>query len=168
MKKLILTACLLALGAGSALAQQKEGFALGLNVPYQTKDKHWGFGLKARFGITESFRFEANVNHYLPKEVGWGKTLSHTEFVGNLHYVLPLGGKFSVYPLAGVGYMKTMISQQAVPNYIESNHQEVFVNAGAGASYNLTRRLSLGLECRYLFVKDRSTPVASANLMFAL
>lgn len=160
MKKLMCSlVAVLALGATTTMKAQEQGkFTLGANLSTLTESSFYGVGAKLRYGLTNDIRLEGAVSYYLPKS-----KVSALDFSVNAHYVVGLDDKISVYPVVGIGYLRTMTSIEGV-----SSTGNFTTNFGGGASYQLNEKLSLGAELKYQFIKSANTPVIGVNAMFAL
>ena len=156
MKKIFLAVALLAMGS-SAFAQPKGDLSLGANLAFQTSGSDIGIGAKARYGLSERVRLDAGLTYFLPKA-----SVSSLELAVNAHYLFPLkDSKFTLYPLAGLGYYHTLVSGGLSAG-------KFLADFGGGASYKLSEGLSLGAEAKYLLVSGLNSPQISVHAMFDL
>lgn len=156
MKKIFLAVAFLAMGS-SVFAQQKGDLSLGANLAFQTSGSDIGIGAKARYGFSERVRLDAGLTYFLPKA-----SVSSLELAVNAHYLFPLkDSKFTLYPLAGLGYYHTLVSGGLSAG-------KFLVDFGGGASYKLSEGLSLGAEAKYLLVSGLNSPQISVHAMFDL
>lgn len=149
MKKLLLLASL-AIASFPALAQQKGKFSVGGGISAATAlGTLPGVGVQARYGLTERFRLSGIANYFKEEE---GGTL---DFGVEAHYLVPIkDSKFIFYPLAGIHYDKSTDSPIGLP----------FISLGAGASYQIAPKISLGAEAKlHTFL-----PVFNVNVSFDL
>ena len=69
--------------------------------------------------------------------------------------------KVTLYPLAGLGYYRTISSGGvSAGNFL--------FDFGGGASYRLSEGLSVGAEAKYLLLRGFNSPQLSVNAMFNL
>jgi outer membrane protein X len=147
MKKLIVALCVAVMSIGS-IAAQKGQQAAGLNLGYGLDAEELYIGAKYQYGITDAIRAEANLNYWLT---------DYTMFeVGvNAHYLFNVAEKIKVYPLVGVAYYK-----------IEDVDGEFGFNAGVGAEYSLTEKISINLEGKYQFFDGGDQPLVSVGVAY--
>lgn len=138
MKKLFLSMCL-ALFSMSVFAQEKGDVFAGAQVSYGFDMKKPALGVKGLYHLTDQFRVDAGVDFWLEE---------HTPFVFsvNAHYLIDIAENFKVYPIVGVGYYDT------TKNIFK--HGNVLVNLGAGAQYNISEKIGIYAEPKYMIVKD--------------
>lgn len=160
MKKLLLVA-LLALIGTSAFAQ-KEVIGVGLNFHYTPclEDgadlNHIGVSGKFQYGITDAIRGEMQIGYDFKE-----KDISVFEAGVNLHYLFNITDKFRVYPIVGVGYANI--------NYdfiVEQSDDEVYVNGGLGAEYDIANNFALSVEGKYQYIKDFTRLPISVGLIY--
>ena len=149
MKKLLLIASL-ALASFPALAQQKGKFSVGGGLSAATiLGIQPGVGVQARYGLTERFRLSGIANYFKHEE---GGTL---DFGVEAHYLVPIkDSKFIFYPLAGIHYDKSTDSPIGLP----------LISLGAGASYQIAPKISLGAEAKVYTI----LPILNVNVSFDL
>lgn len=152
MKKVLIIA-ILAMSGVCAFAQKGEKSA-GINLNFGTTAKNVGLGAKFQYGITDAIRIEPSLTYYF----GGSGMLDIT---ANAHYVFNIVPKFNVYPLVGIGFdmcrYETMDFGDWLENFLmeedfETKHETDVCfkfNFGAGAEYDITSRIALGLELRY-------------------
>lgn len=133
---------------------QKGDMSAGINLNFGTTAKNVGLGAKFQYGITDAIRIEPSLTYYF----GGSGMLDIT---ANAHYVFNVASKFNVYPLAGIGF--DMCRYETVDfgdswddllmgGDLETKHETVSCfkfNFGAGAEYDITSRIAMGLELRY-------------------
>lgn len=147
MKKYLLVA-VLALFSASAFAQ-KDVFGFGVNFNYTpclesgADLNHFGVSGKMQYGITDALRAEVSLGYDFKE-----KNISVFETGASLHYLFNITDRFRVYPVVGVGYANL---KYEVP---DTDEDKVYVNAGAGAEYDITRNIAVGAEVKYQFIED--------------
>ena len=149
MKKLLVLVSL-ALAGFPALAQQKGKFSVGGGISASTTlGIHPGIGAQARYGLTERFRLSGIANYFKAEDVG---TLV---FGVEAHYLVPIkDSKFTFYPLAGLHYAKNTDFPIGLQLF----------SLGAGASYQIAPKISLGAEAKVYTI----FPVLNVNVSFDL
>lgn len=147
MKKLFLT---LFLGAFSlcGFAQSAGEVAVGGNVgvaPYIGKGHgftNFGLGLKAQYNISDPVRLEAGLDYWATD-----KQKGVVDFTANIQYLFNIGDSFYLYPTVGIGY------GHLNGNAVYSANRFV-IDAGVGAEYRCSQKISCGLEIKYQYMKD--------------
>ena len=76
----------------------------------------------------------------------------------NLHYRLPLFDRFGIYPFIGVSYTHW--------GYDGPNASRWGANAGCGAEYRFSRRISMFTEVRLQLVSHETQPIVGAGLKY--
>lgn len=180
MRKLLLTACV-ALASLCTFAQEKGDMAVGLNLGAApclesgVSLTNFGIGAKFQYNVTTPIRLEADVDYWFKS-----KGVDVFDVTANVHYLFNIGDKLKVYPLVGIGYahigggFSSDINDFIEDIYDEYDHEygtniggdEVEVesssaskflfNVGAGAQYDLTSNIAVGLEVKYQYIKDFS------------
>jgi len=169
MKKFLFTMLIAAVSV-CAFAQKGQK-AVGLNLGYTPslekgiKVNNFGISAKFQYNLTDAFRSELNVGYdFKDKEIGFFTAAA------NFHYLFNVGDKFKVYPIVGVGYAHLdfglwgdlmemgdeWASEYGYDDEEESapSKNKLLVNAGIGAEYALTDKLSVGAEVKYQYIKD--------------
>lgn len=149
MKKLLVTLCVALLSLG-AYAQQAGDFAVGAKGSFGFNGSRIGFGLKAQYNITKHIRAEVEGDYWPVKEHA-----SDVMAFANVHYLLNVGERFFVYPIAGVG-VSFVKSEEYTANfgksslhYSASNYTDFGFQVGGGAQLGLTDNLFLMGEVKY-------------------
>lgn len=153
--------CLCVVGL-TGYAQSKGDMAVGLNLgvaPLLEKGisiTNFGIGAKFQYNVTNPIRLEADVDYWFKD-----KGLGIFDISANAHYLFHIGNKLSVYPLIGIGYAN--VSGAVTWDYDldgdddwSSSMSRFLFNVGAGAEYNITRKISAGLEIKYQYMKNFS------------
>lgn len=166
LRKVLFMAVML-MAAFTLQAQEKGDMAAGANLSYGTKDGYNNFGVGAKFqyNLTDALRLEPSATYFFKKDY-----LSMWDINVNLHYLFPLGEKFSIYPLAGVSllgakadyddWVDDVLEEWGVEGGGGSSSETKFgANLGAGAQYWLTSGFALTFEVKYQLVSDFDRPV---------
>ena len=160
MKKLFLVA---AFAMVSAFASAQV--AVGVHTLYGTGVENLGIGVRGRYDITDKFRADANFNYYFKKN-----NLEFWDLNANLHYLFNLTDKFTVYPMAGLGYANVKSSWEyqnlGIVYKTNDNYGKFCVNFGGGVDYALTEDLYLNAEVRYQVVSNYNQTVLSAGIVY--
>ena len=157
MKKLLLTACLLAAVSLNIKAQKGES-AASLNALLdvtESGDCVFGSSLAVSHNFTKGVRLQLAVEYYTEAST-WN-------LVGgvNFHYLLPVSSRLKLYPIAGVGFVgghtKYVLCQYdpAGGHYDldceENIGPDFYVQPGAGIEYDFAEKLSLHFEGRWRY-----------------
>lgn len=160
MKKLFLVA---AFAMVSAFASAQV--AVGVHTLYGTGVENLGIGVRGRYDITDKFRADANFNYYFKKN-----NLEFWDLNANLHYLFNITDKFTVYPMAGLGYANVKSSYEykdlGIVYKTNDNYGKFCVNFGGGVDYALTEDLYLNAEVRYQVVSNYNQTVFSAGIVY--
>ena len=160
MKKLFLVA---AFAMVSAFASAQV--AVGVHTLYGTGVENLGIGVRGRYDITDKFRADANFNYYFKKN-----NLEFWDLNANLHYLFNITDKFTVYPMAGLGYANVKSSWEyhnlGIVYKTNDNYGKFCVNFGGGVDYALTEDLYLNAEVKYQVVSNYNQTVFSAGIVY--
>lgn len=143
MKKQFIALCMALVGL-CASAQEKGDMAAGLNLgvaPFVgngVSTTNFGLGAKFQYNVSDPVRLEADIDYWF-KSQGMGVF----DISANAHYLFKLSDKFNLYPVVGIGYGR-----------ITGELNRFLVNAGVGAEYAITDKISAGAEFKYQFMKD--------------
>lgn len=186
MKKFFLSLALLAASATAGFAQEKGKIELGAVASFGTAMSNFGIGGKARYGITDNIRLDGSVSFFLPKNIvsvgDYKLDQSLMDMSINAHYLFKIADKFTIYPLAGLGYYHYKIKSSgkyyseladlvggSIKSYKDSDTSgHIGINLGGGVSYQLNQSMSVGGEVKFAIVNGFNTTILGANLMFAL
>ena len=80
--------------------------------------------------------------------------LNEWEINGNIHYLIPFAGRFSVYPLAGIAFQSWRGNALQNDKELSNTRNKFGINAGAGFEMNISRHLNLHIEGKYIFIND--------------
>ena len=160
MNKLFLVA---AFAMVSAFASAQV--AVGVHTLYGTGVENLGIGVRGRYDITDKFRADANFNYYFKKN-----NLEFSDLNANLHYLFNITDKFTVYPMAGLGYANVKSSWEyqnlGIVYKTNDNYGKFCVNFGGGVDYALTEDLYLNAEVKYQVVSNYNQTVFSAGIVY--
>ena len=160
MKKLFLVA---AFAMVSAFASAQV--AVGVHTLYGTGVENLGIGVRGRYDITDKFRADANFNYYFKKN-----NLEFWDLNANLHYLFNITDKFTVYPMAVLGYANVKSSWEyqnlGIVYKTNDNYGKFCVNFGGGVDYALTEDLYLNAEVKYQVVSNYNQTVFSAGIVY--
>ena len=151
-KNILLAAVILILSTSKSLAQYNGTFGMGTHLTYGSEIQRPGIGIDFHYYITNNFRIAPSFTHYLQI-----KNKSMWNIDGDIHYVIPIGTQFSLYPLAGIHFsewknMKTSSEASDVNVY----NQRLGLNAGLGFQYDLSYKTRATFEVKYQSMKDYS------------
>jgi opacity protein-like surface antigen len=169
MKKYFCAIVFMAMMSVGVYAQEQGSKSLGASVVFGSGIPVSNIGLQAKFrySFTDTWRIEGSGIYFFEKKVIAGTDgdgFSSTDFSVNLHYCFPVSEQFTIYPLAGLGYMtwngqteentyKTMYGVQ-VPDgtkKVDSKESNFGLNIGAGVDFRITDKISANAELRYRF-----------------
>lgn len=142
MKKMLMSAALLLMGATAMNAQTDAlyGNGIGINIGYGGFNKNAGMGVHARIHLVNGFRIEPTFDWYFKKDY-----LSQWDVMANFHYVFPVAGKIGIYPLVGVG--------AAGLKWDGGDSDTGFsMNFGAGMEFPVSSDFSLGFELKGQYI----------------
>ena len=90
---------------------------------------------------------------------------------GDIHYVIPIGTQFSLYPLAGLHFSEWKNMKRSAEdseNNINIYNQRLGLNAGLGFQYDLSYKTRATLEIKYQSIKDYSQVAIMLGIGFWL
>jgi outer membrane protein X len=171
MKKLLCAICVACLGlTASAQRQGDVGFGVNFGVAPVLEDgadfSNFGIGVKVQYNITDPIRLNVAADYWCE---------SHNFSVGDVlmdvHYMIPVANRFSLYPLAGIGYGRIKYTWGSndfydmgivgpdgyvIGNTFSQSLNRFLFDVGVGAEYNLTSNFAASLEIKYQYMKDFS------------
>ncbi|WP_294587814.1 porin family protein [uncultured Bacteroides sp.] len=161
MKKiLVLLICLCAF-ATTTFAQRGES-SLGANLNF-SNERNIGIGVKYRYSFTDNWRIEPVFNYYFKHDY-----VSMWDLGANMHYVIPVASKISVYPLAGLEYANTKLHFSDLGEYWKStNDGQIAINLGAGVDFEIASNVTLDLGLKYQIIDNWNQLVFNAGISFA-
>lgn len=160
MKKKLIAFCMALFGL-CAYAQQGQsavGVSIGVapNLESDVSVTNFEIGAKYQYGVTDNLRLEGDLDYGF-KSNGIGVfTLS-----ANIEYLFHLSEKFTLYPLAGIGFGHMSASYDIeVPGLgivsASASENRFLFNVGVGAEYPITDKLSIGADIRFQYMKNFS------------
>ncbi|MBE6288248.1 MAG: porin family protein [Mediterranea massiliensis] len=169
MKKLFMIALMTFIGMNVQAQSVKGDMAAGVNVAYGTKDgfSNFGIGAKLQYNLTDALRIEPSATYFFKKDF-----VSMWDANVNLHYLISIAEKFSVYPLAGISLVgvKAEVDGFSFGGYeiegASASETKFGANLGAGAQYWLTETFALNFDFKYQLVSDFNRPVFSLGGVF--
>lgn len=181
MKKLFLAICLVLVGFGASAQKQGDAaFGVNFGVAPLLEDEadfsNFGVGVKVQYNITDPIRLNVAADYWCE-----ANGYSVADVLLDVHYMIPVADRFSLYPLVGLGYGRIKHSYSmnfydtpssyGPDGYIESvelsdSFNRLLFNIGVGAEYNLTSNLAVNLELKYQYMKDFSRMPISVGLAY--
>ncbi len=141
MKKRIFMLMMVVTSATFAFGQSAGDVALGGNVAYTSRDHYssLGLGVKLQWNVTDAIRLEPSTTLFTKDK---GVSLWDVSFNG--HYLFNVANNFYLYPIGGIS-----LTGASYDGANDSDTQIGF-NAGGGAEYAITPKLSVNAEIKYL------------------
>lgn len=150
MKRILLSAAVLALGGSAAFAATGD-MGIGINLgAAPCIEKHSSV---TNFILGAKFQYQATSLIRLQADVDFGfrdKSVSSFTAMANVHFMIPCADRFYLYPLAGLGYGNVKFSGS---DWSYSKDKFAF-NIGLGAEYEITSNFAANFEFKYLYMKD--------------
>lgn len=157
MKKiLVLLICLCAF-ATTSFAQKGES-TLGANLNF-SNERNIGIGAKYRYSFTDNWRIEPVFNYYFKHDY-----VSMWDLGANMHYVIPVASKISVYPLAGLEYANTKLHSELWKGGL--NDGQIAINLGAGVDFKIASNVTLDLGLKYQIIDNWNQLVFNVGISF--
>lgn len=143
------------LTSSSVYAQKKGETAFGGGLSVGTGDDYTNVGIGAKFqwNPIDNLRLEPSVNYFFKKDYN-----SIWDASANLHYLIPVSDKITLYPLAGLGMMNIKFHGNSIDDiqigdmiFQFKNTSETYFafNLGAGADFAITDNWVLNIEFKY-------------------
>lgn len=159
MKKILLVMFVALTGLCASAQQGKMAIGADLGVvPVLEGDgspTNLEIGAKFQYGITDNVRFEADIDYAFK-----AKNIDFFDLTANVHYLVPVSGGVSIYPLVGIGYGHAAISAskhvEGIKFTASEGYNRFLFNIGAGADFKLSDNLVLNFELKYQYFKDFS------------
>lgn len=141
MKKMMMSAALLLMGATAMYAQKALfGNGIGINVGYSGFNENAGMGVHARINLASRFRVEPTFNYYFKKD-----EVSQWDVMANFNYVIPVAGKIGIYPMIGAG-----VAGFSWPH--DGSDTGFSLNFGGGMEFPVSSDFSLGFELKGQYI----------------
>ena len=137
----------------SAMAQDKK-YGVGINLLYGTKIENIGFGVKGQYYATDAVRVEANAAYFMEKN-DW--KMWDVNLVG--HYLIPIGEKFSVYPLAGIGITNWSTN-------VFNGKIKFVIDLGGGFQFDVAEDFAVNAEVKYQIIQDFNQAVFAIGAVY--
>lgn len=174
MKKFLVSFAICLLGL-YASAQEKGDMAAGLNLgvaPCLEKGvsvTNFGIGAKFQYNITNPIRLEADLDYWFKS-----KGVDVFDISINGHYLFHVANKITVYPLIGIGFAHNSaiaegdlnfegfdtpwggISKEEYEDSLKGSANSFLFNIGIGGQYEITEKISAGIEIKYQYIKNFS------------
>lgn len=152
MKKLVVVFLLAIVSMGAYAQTEKGTSSIGFNLGYGFD--HVGnayLGLDYRYNITDDVRISPSIAYYVKND---GLSACALDF--NAHYIVKLSDMFGFYPLAGLN-----LSFWDVAGFSATRFG---ANIGLGGEVYATPQLTVGLELKYLILKDFDRPMLGLRI----
>lgn len=111
----------------------------------------FGLGVGITADLTNNFEFSPSFNYYFGDN---SNDFFHID--GDFHYNVPLGNKFTFYPIVGLTY------------YHADNFNKLGVDLGAGIKYDFTRKIAGFIEGKYQWVDGNDDSYFSVGMKIAI
>ncbi|RHJ91781.1 porin family protein [Parabacteroides bouchesdurhonensis] len=157
MKKFVIMIMLAVISLG-AYAQTEQGkSSIGFNLGYGFDDiDNATVGIDYRYCILDDVRIAPSLTYHVKNN-----SLSAWAIDVNAHYVVKLSEMFGFYPLAGLDMSFWKVNAGHGLSY---NTTRFGANIGLGGEVYATNNLSVGLEVKYLVIKDLSRPMIGVRV----
>ncbi len=158
-----------------ATAQEKGDMAVGVNLGAApclesgVSVTNFQIGAKFQYNISNPFRVEAAFDYGFKN-----KGIDMFDLAANVHYLIGLGEKFKLYPIVGVGFAHAKASASIDFEYDDEDYNyevsasvnKFMFNAGLGAEYPVSDKLSIGAEIKYQYIQDFSRLPISVGVTY--
>ncbi|MDO5665007.1 MAG: porin family protein [Bacteroidia bacterium] len=170
MKKTLLTSVIVALLALCAthVKAQENKFSLGGGAAYATGIKNVGFFAKGMYHFTPRWEAAASFTYFLPKEQE-NITTNFSALDANVHYVFYNDEyKLASYLLSGIDVLFGSTDVEIMGKNFSDSGTVLGFNMGAGLRYQLSERLALNPELKYVVsTEDNNYLSLSIGLLFS-
>ncbi len=136
-----------------ASAIERPPLAIGFSYDYASEYGQSGFGIKLQGRIGNHIRIEPEMIY-----MGERKDVTTLHLNLNVHYVMPVVQRLSLYPFAGLGYSHW--------GYVGPNVNRWGLNLGAGLEYNIGRNWDVFGELRLHAVKQETQVLTALGLKY--
>ncbi len=158
MKKFFILMLLAIVSIGGVYAQTDKGsssIGLSLGYGFDSGPDNATIGLDYRYCILDNFRIAPSLTYHI-KDSGF----SSWAIDANAHYVFRINDMFGFYPLAGLNLSFWRFSLAGVSDTMT----RFGVNIGLGGEVYATDRINVGLEFKYLALKDFGRPALAVRV----
>ncbi len=167
MRKILFFLAAFAMLATKASAETE--IAVGANLSYGTEVGSVALGVKGQLNIIKSLRVEASFDNYFEID-----DVSAWDLNANLHYLIPVAEKVTVYPLAGITYINVSSDGNGILGSIGNmigvdtsySYDRFGANVGAGIEYNFNDSWKMSFETKYQIIKDVNQAVFSLGAAY--
>ncbi len=150
MKKIIALLILVASLSGAfAQAQSYNAKCLGVSTGYLFDTENAQIGIFMHLPFAKNWRVAPSVNYAVSHH-----DLNEWEIDGNIHYLVPFAGRFSFYPLVGIAFQSWRGNALQNDKELSNTRNKFGINAGAGFEMNISHRLNLHIEGKYILIND--------------
>jgi len=131
----------------TAIAQEKNDKAVGVNFAINSQRKIISIGAKYRYNINKIFRVESSFNYLFDNNI-----LNKWDLFENAHLLIPIGNRLRIYPLAGIGILQKRKNKNPIIeeewSYYDESKSSIFwaLIFGGGIEYRITDKLIINLE----------------------
>lgn len=148
MKKIIGLLILAALlTIQSVQAQSYNTKSLGVSAGYLFDTENVQGGIFIHLPVSSHWRVAPSINYAFSNHNRYNLDIN-----GDVHYLVPFAGRFSFYPLAGIAFQSWRGNALQDDKSISNTINKFGINAGVGFEMNISRRLDLHLEGKYIFI----------------
>lgn len=130
-----------------AQAQTYNTKSLGVSAGYLFETENVQGGIFIHLPVSKHWRVAPSINYAFSNHNRYNLDIN-----GDVHYLVPFAGRFSFYPLAGIAFQSWRGSALQTDRELSNTINKFGINAGAGFEMNLSRRLDLHIEGKYIFI----------------
>ena len=154
MKKSILFA-LVAIMAVLGARAEKGDLSIAAQFNYASRNSMAGFGSQLQYEAFTNVRIAPEFMYYLKND-----GLTAYNFNVNVHYVIPTGSTFAIYPMAGFSYANFK------SDYSTESTSRCGGNIGIGAQYRIQENLHFFTEERFQILKNWNQSVTLLGIKY--
>lgn len=114
------------LSATSVRAQNYNTKCLGISAGYMFDTENIQAGVFMHLPFAKNWRVVPSVNYTFSHH-----DLNEWEINGNIHYLIPFAGRFSVYPLAGIAFQSWRGNALQNDKELSNTRNKFGINAGS-------------------------------------
>ena len=156
MKKSILFA-LVAIMAVLGARAEKGDLSIAGQFNYASKNSMAGFGAQLQYEAFTNVRIAPEFIYYLKND-----GLTAYNFNVNVHYVIPTGSTFAIYPMAGFSYANFSYDEL----FGDNSFNRCGANIGIGAQYRIQDNLHFFTEERFQILKNWNQSVTLLGIKY--
>ncbi len=151
-KSVLLIMVLFLISASKSFAQYNGTFGMGARLSYASEIQRPGIGLDIHYYLNNNVRLAPSLTYYMQV-----KNKSMWNIDADIHYIVPIGTEFSLYPLAGVHLSEWKNKTQLIDiNERNIYNKRLGLNAGMGFQYDFRYKARTSFEVKYQSIKDYS------------